>query len=246
MTHPIVPVELPHPASDHLAARRRGAGAIKPRELPWRSPRRGGEQAKIRQVLGERGVFENSDGRGASSLALDVAESRAHRPGARRSRSPGPARTALDSAGTSASLASVKLSIRLPPTLDGAKAGEFVKELLEKDPLRRQGAIRSREVDGRMERTRALGVARAFGRRGIAYVFRRPTGVQRRGGSIPFMGMLGEKFAARAQFSITACSDRTPTRMGPKSFLPSLRQEALDVRRQVVAITTIREGEGSR
>ena len=56
---------------------------------------------------------------------------------------------------------SVKLSLRLPPTLDGKRAGDLLKQTLEKrSAVRRAGLARSREGVDRLERAGAVAVAR--------------------------------------------------------------------------------------
>jgi len=114
---------------------------------------------------------------------------------------------------------SVKLSLRVPPTFDAATAGGMVKALFEKDPP--YGAKVSFDYDKAgsgwhappLEPWLAASLERAsqqsFGR-GVA--------MMGEGGSIPFMGMLGEKFP-RAQFVITGVLGPHSNAHGPNEFL---------------------------
>jgi acetylornithine deacetylase/succinyl-diaminopimelate desuccinylase-like protein len=126
----------------------------------------------------------------------------------------------LDSAGNVLRpFTAVKLSLRLPPTLDGESAGEFVKRLLERDPP--YGAKVSFELEKASSGWNAPALApwlessidaasREF--------FGPPPAFNGEGGSIPFMGMLGEKFPA-AQFLITGVLGPQSNAHGPNEFL---------------------------
>ncbi|MEO7199455.1 MAG: M20 family metallopeptidase [Dokdonella sp.] len=126
----------------------------------------------------------------------------------------------LDSAGNVLRpYTSVKLSLRVPPTLDAAKSGVFLKQLMEKDPP--YGAKVSFELEkaGSGWNAPALsawleqsvdGASKAF--------FGPPVAYMGEGGSIPFMGMLGEKFPG-AQFLITGVLGPHSNAHGPNEFL---------------------------
>jgi acetylornithine deacetylase/succinyl-diaminopimelate desuccinylase-like protein len=113
----------------------------------------------------------------------------------------------------------VKLSLRLPPTLDAHGAGALVKALFEKDPPYGAKVSYSYDKAGTgwhappLEPWLAASLDRAsrqsFGR-GVA--------MMGEGGSIPFMGMLGEKFP-RAQFVITGVLGPHSNAHGPNEFL---------------------------
>ncbi|HET6631182.1 MAG TPA: M20 family metallopeptidase [Rhodanobacteraceae bacterium] len=112
-----------------------------------------------------------------------------------------------------------KLSLRLPPTLDGKRAGAFVKELMEKDPP--YGC----QVSCRLEKA-ASGwnapplspwLAKAVSE-ASEVAFGAPAAYMGEGGSIPFMGMLGEKFP-QAQFLITGVLGPHSNAHGPNEFL---------------------------
>ncbi|HET7329530.1 M20 family metallopeptidase [Dyella sp.] len=114
---------------------------------------------------------------------------------------------------------SVKLSLRVPPTLDGAKAGELVKQLLEKDPPYGAKVSFKLEKDGsgwnapRLSPWLEQAVAEAS-----QHYFGAPAAYMGEGGSIPFMGMLGAKFP-QAQFLITGVLGPHSNAHGPNEFL---------------------------
>lgn len=113
----------------------------------------------------------------------------------------------------------LKLSLRLPPTVDGEAAGELVKELLETDPPYGARVRFEVEKDGGgweapplspwLSEAVAEASRQAYGKE-AAYMGE--------GGSIPFMGMLGEKFPA-AQFLITGVLGPHSNAHGPNEFL---------------------------
>jgi len=127
---------------------------------------------------------------------------------------------ALDSAGNVLRpFTAVKLSLRLPPTADAIKAGEFLKNLLEKDPPYGAKVSFALEKAGSGWNAPALSpwleksvdeASRTF--------FGPPPAYMGEGGSIPFMGMLGEKFPG-AQFLITGVLGPHSNAHGPNEFL---------------------------
>jgi acetylornithine deacetylase/succinyl-diaminopimelate desuccinylase-like protein len=112
-----------------------------------------------------------------------------------------------------------KLSLRLPPTLEAKAAVRALKHALETDPP--NGAIV--EFDGKdgqsgwhapllapwLEKAVAQASQQAFGR---------PPAFMGEGGSIPFMGMLGEKFPG-TQFVVTGVLGPHSNAHGPNEFL---------------------------
>jgi acetylornithine deacetylase/succinyl-diaminopimelate desuccinylase-like protein len=126
----------------------------------------------------------------------------------------------LDSAGNvMRPFTAVKLSLRLPPTLDAAKAGAALKKLLEADPPYGAHVTFDLEKAGSGWNAPALapwleqsvdGASRAF--------FGPPPAYMGEGGSIPFMGMLGEKFPG-AQFLITGVLGPHSNAHGPNEFI---------------------------
>ena len=113
----------------------------------------------------------------------------------------------------------VKLSLRLPPTLDGGKAGEFVKRLLERDPPYGCKVVFELEKASSgwnappLSPWLAQSVAQAS-----QTAFGAPAAFMGEGGTIPFMGMLGEKFPG-AQFLITGVLGPHSNAHGPNEFL---------------------------
>ncbi|RDS84738.1 M20/M25/M40 family metallo-hydrolase [Dyella monticola] len=114
---------------------------------------------------------------------------------------------------------SVKLSLRVPPTLDGAKAGEFVKQLLEDDPPYGAKVTFKLEKDGSGWNAPPLSpwLEKAVADASQHY-FGAPAAYMGEGGSIPFMGMLGAKFP-QAQFLITGVLGPHSNAHGPNEFL---------------------------
>ena len=113
----------------------------------------------------------------------------------------------------------VKLSLRLPPTLDGRRAGEALKKLLEASPP--YGAKVTMDLEKASGGWNAPALSPwledAVAKASQAY-FGRPPVYMGEGGSIPFMGMLGEKFPA-AQFLITGVLGPHSNAHGPNEFL---------------------------
>jgi acetylornithine deacetylase/succinyl-diaminopimelate desuccinylase-like protein len=114
---------------------------------------------------------------------------------------------------------SAKLSIRLPPTCDAKAAARAVKAALEADPPygaevsfdwdSAEGGWNAPELAPWLEAAVAKASREAFGPE-AAYMGE--------GGSIPFMGMLGEKFP-KAQFVITGVLGPHSNAHGPNEFL---------------------------
>ncbi len=113
----------------------------------------------------------------------------------------------------------VKLSMRLPPTLDSSIAASAVERALTIDPP--YGATvtvsQMEHVDGwdapPMKSWLTEAVAAASERH-----FGRPAAYMGEGGSIPFMGMLGKSFP-EAQFIITGVLGPKSNAHGPNEFL---------------------------
>ncbi|WHZ18575.1 MAG: Succinyl-diaminopimelate desuccinylase [Rhodanobacteraceae bacterium] len=114
---------------------------------------------------------------------------------------------------------SLKLSLRVPPTANGSKAGAVVKRLLEADPPYGAKVAFKLEKDGSGWNAPQLSdwlsgaVTQAS-----QDAFGAPPAYMGEGGSIPFMGMLGEKFP-RAQFLITGVLGPHSNAHGPNEFL---------------------------
>ena len=112
----------------------------------------------------------------------------------------------------------VKLSVRLPPTCDPARAAAAVRRTLTRDPP--QGARVSFDGEGcRGWNAPALApwLEAALEEASQAW-FGRPACSMGEGGTIPFMAMLGERFPA-AQFMITGLLGPGSNAHGPNEFL---------------------------
>ena len=113
----------------------------------------------------------------------------------------------------------LKLSFRLPPTTDANAAATAVKELLESDTPR--FARVSFNVESAMAGWNAPPVApwlEASMAEASEVFFGKPSMYMGTGGSIPFMGMLGEKFP-EAQFLVTGLLGPNSNAHGPNEFL---------------------------
>ena len=114
---------------------------------------------------------------------------------------------------------SLKLSLRLPPTVDGEQATRVLKRVLEDDPP--CGATVRFEVEegatgwdaprSAAWLTRALDAASSL-------FYDKPCVAMGEGGTIPFMAMLGRHFPA-AQFLITGVLGPHSNAHGPNEFL---------------------------
>jgi len=113
----------------------------------------------------------------------------------------------------------LKLSLRLPPTANAARAAAQLQQTLEGDPPSGARVSFKAEKGSAGWNAPALapwleasvdGASRAFFGNAPAYMGE--------GGSIPFMGMLGEKFPA-AQFLITGVLGPASNAHGPNEFL---------------------------
>ena len=113
----------------------------------------------------------------------------------------------------------VKLSLRLPPTLDGEKAGKVLRSLLLDNPP--YGARVEFELEksstGWNAPSQSHWLNHAIEHASQA-AFGKPAMYMGEGGTIPFMGMLGEKFPG-AQFMITGVLGPHSNAHGPNEFL---------------------------
>jgi acetylornithine deacetylase/succinyl-diaminopimelate desuccinylase-like protein len=113
----------------------------------------------------------------------------------------------------------IKLSMRLPPTCDADRASNKLAEILLSDPP--NGAEISFTPDwaanGWMAPEIAPWLEDAMDEASLNY-FDKPAVMMGEGWSIPFMGMLGEKFPA-AQFLITGVLGPGSNAHGPNEFL---------------------------
>ncbi|MEE4160993.1 MAG: M20 family metallopeptidase [Woeseiaceae bacterium] len=115
--------------------------------------------------------------------------------------------------------ATLKLSFRLPPTCNADAAADAVKAILEADPP--PNAKVQFTPDSAMAGWNAPPVApwlEASMQVASEKFFSKPSMYMGTGGTIPFMGMLGEKFP-EAQFLITGLLGPNSNAHGPNEFL---------------------------
>jgi acetylornithine deacetylase/succinyl-diaminopimelate desuccinylase-like protein len=113
----------------------------------------------------------------------------------------------------------VKVSLRIPPRLNPDKATKALKRLLEKDPP--YGAKVTFTAEGGSPGWDAPPFAKWLEKsmdRASRAFYRKPCASMGEGGTIPFMGMLGEKFP-KAQFLITGVLGPMSNAHGPNEFL---------------------------
>jgi len=112
------------------------------------------------------------------------------------------------------------LSVRCPPTVNADTAGKVLKAVLEANPP--YGAEVKCDLfktgSGWESPAVAHWVQEALDRSSNEF-FKKPAMFNGEGGSIPFMGMLGEKFP-EAQFVITGVLGPGTNAHGPNEFLP--------------------------
>jgi acetylornithine deacetylase/succinyl-diaminopimelate desuccinylase-like protein len=114
---------------------------------------------------------------------------------------------------------SLKLSLRLPPSVDATMAAQALKTLLEQDPPYHAkvtfhvddaaGGWDAPPMQKELADLIAESSQKYFGKEALA---------MGEGGSIPFMGMLGEKFP-KAQFVITGVLGPGSNAHGPNEFI---------------------------
>jgi acetylornithine deacetylase/succinyl-diaminopimelate desuccinylase-like protein len=113
----------------------------------------------------------------------------------------------------------LKLSVRLPPTVDGERAAQRMKLLLESDPP--YGARVRFDLEnfgtGWNAPTTAPWLKEALQEASVAAFGLQPVWMGE-GGGIPFISMLGERFP-RAQFVITGVLGPQSNAHGPNEFL---------------------------
>ena len=113
----------------------------------------------------------------------------------------------------------LKLSLRLPPTVDAVQATRVLKDGLERDPP--HGATVRFEVESASTGWNAPPTARWLAQAlddASSRVYGKPHAAIGEGGTIPFMAMLGKHFPA-AQFLITGVLGPHSNAHGPNEFL---------------------------
>jgi acetylornithine deacetylase/succinyl-diaminopimelate desuccinylase-like protein len=198
------------------------SGRIRPKELHVEIPAQRVAQAKrTAEILGDAVYAKFPMVDGMKPMASDLSElvlNRTWRPALSITGVGG--LPPLDSAGNVLRpYTAVKVSLRVPPTLDAVKGGEFVKKLLESDPP--YGAKVSFELEKAGSGWNAPELA-PWLEHSVDHAskefFGAPVAYNGEGGSIPFMGMLGEKFPG-AQFLITGVLGPHSNAHGPNEFL---------------------------
>ena len=113
----------------------------------------------------------------------------------------------------------MKISLRIPPTTDPARATRVLTELFETDPPYGARVTFRPETPSAGWNAPAMApwLLASLERASITY-FGKPPAFAGVGGSIPFMSMLGERFP-RAQFLITGVLGPGSNAHGPNEFL---------------------------
>ena len=113
----------------------------------------------------------------------------------------------------------LKLSLRIPPTVDGASAAAEVKQLVEKNtPYNAQVSFTADSAaTGWNAPAFAPWLTVALDCASMAY-FGKPAAYMGEGGTIPFMAMLGDKFP-HAQMLVTGVLGPKSNAHGPNEFL---------------------------
>jgi len=136
-----------------------------------------------------------------------------------------------------------KLSLRLPPTVEAAAAGQAVKRLLEADPpYGAEVEFTGQTMSSGWNAPPLAPWLEASLARASEAAFGAPPAYIGEGGSIPFMAMLGEKFP-QAQFVVTGVLGPHSNAHGPNEFLHIPTGKRLtQVIAQVLADHCAREG----
>ena len=197
-------------------------GDLRPTELYAKIPRgRVLQAAKVAEVLGDEVWDKFPVQPGVKPVQEDIAElilNRTWRPALSITGAEG-----LPPIGSAGNVlrprTALKLSLRLPPSLDGERALALVKELLEKDPP--YGAKVEFKPGGANIGWDAPELAPWLGtalEEASEKHFGKPTVYMGEGGSIPFMAMLGARYP-EAQFFITGVLGPGSNAHGPNEFL---------------------------
>jgi acetylornithine deacetylase/succinyl-diaminopimelate desuccinylase-like protein len=112
-----------------------------------------------------------------------------------------------------------KISLRVPPTADAKKASMELKKILETDPPYGARVSYAGEKDGSGWNAPATAPWLEAALEDASHqAWGQPMAMMGEGGSIPFMGMLGEKFP-KAQFVVTGVLGPHSNAHGPNEFL---------------------------
>jgi acetylornithine deacetylase/succinyl-diaminopimelate desuccinylase-like protein len=113
----------------------------------------------------------------------------------------------------------LKISLRVPPTADAKKASATLKQILEADPPYGARVSYDGEKDGSGWNAPATAPWLEAALEDASHAsWGNPMAMMGEGGSIPFMGMLGEKFP-EAQFVVTGVLGPHSNAHGPNEFL---------------------------
>jgi acetylornithine deacetylase/succinyl-diaminopimelate desuccinylase-like protein len=113
----------------------------------------------------------------------------------------------------------LKLSLRVPPTADAKKASAKLKQILESDPPYGARVSYEGEKEGSGWNAPATAAWLESALEDASHAaWGKPMAMMGEGGSIPFMGMLGEKFP-QAQFVVTGVLGPHSNAHGPNEFL---------------------------
>jgi acetylornithine deacetylase/succinyl-diaminopimelate desuccinylase-like protein len=198
------------------------SGVVSANEFNVQIPKQRVQQAQIAAEVLQDEVYAKfpfvEDAQPASADPIELVLNRTWRPALAITGAGG--LPAIDNAGNVLRpTTSVKISLRLPPTCDATQATEKLKTMLENDPP--YGAKVSFKPDWDASGWHAPAMVdwleQAIDDASMSY-FGAPAVHMGEGGSIPFMGMLGEKFPD-AQFLITGVLGPHSNAHGPNEFL---------------------------
>ena len=130
-----------------------------------------------------------------------------------------------------------KLSLRTPPTLDAEAAARAIKQALEADPPHgAEVTFEGREGQSGWHAPPLAPWLETAVTQASQEAFGQPAAYMGEGGSIPFMGMLGEKFPA-TQFVITGVLGPHSNAHGPNEFLhiPTAKRVTMATARLIAA-----------
>jgi len=113
----------------------------------------------------------------------------------------------------------LKLSLRLPPTLDAHKAADHLKKILEdQPPYNAQVEFHIEDAASGWNAPPTSEVLESILQEASQMYYQKEALAMGEGGSIPFMGMIGETFP-KAQFVITGVLGPNSNAHGPNEFI---------------------------
>jgi acetylornithine deacetylase/succinyl-diaminopimelate desuccinylase-like protein len=198
------------------------SGEIRPKDLWVKVPKQRQQQAKAAAKVLRKDVYAKYPWHeGVKPMAKDPVQlmlNRTWRPALSITGARG--LPDLDAAGNVLRpVTAVKVSLRIPPTLDPQKASKSLKKLLERkppygakvrfEPEKFSAGWNAPDLAPWLEDSLARASKQHFGK---------PAAYMGEGGSIPFMAMLGRKYP-KAQFCITGVLGPQSNAHGPNEFL---------------------------